>query len=260
MHLERARANRIGFTTIAVKEIRRVLRIWVQTLVPPVIQMTLYFLIFGTVIGSRVGKMNGYDYMTYIAPGIIMMSVITNSYTNVVSSFFGAKFSRYIEELMISPLANVMILLGYMAGGMFRGLAVGAIVTLVAAFFTRLPIAHPWIIISTALLTSAVFSVAGFLNALFAKKFDDVTIIPTFILTPLQYLGGVFYSISLLPLFWQHVTRADPLLYMIDTLRYGFLGVSDIARGEAYAIMGGFLVILFGLALWLLRRGTGIKS
>ncbi|MDN5865534.1 MAG: ABC transporter permease [Gammaproteobacteria bacterium] len=260
MHLERTRANWVGFSTIVVKEIRRILRIWVQTVVPPVIQMTLYFLIFGSVIGSRVGKMNGYDYMTYIAPGLIMMSVITNSYTNVVSSFFGAKFSRYVEELMISPLANASILLGYMAGGMFRGLLVGAIVTLVAALFTNLPIAHPWVIVTTALLTSAMFSVGGFLNALFAKKFDDVTIIPTFVLTPLVYLGGVFYSIALLPPIWQHVTRVDPLLYMIDTLRYGFLGVSDIALTEAYAIMVGFLVLLFALALWLLRRGTGLKS
>lgn len=260
MHLERARANWVGFSTIVTKEIRRVLRIWVQTLVPPVIQMTLYFLIFGSVIGSRVGEMHGVDYMAYIAPGLIMISVITNSYTNVVSSFFGAKFSRYIEELMVSPLANVSILLGYMAGGMFRGLMVGAIVTLIAALFTDMPIAHPWVILTTALLTSALFAVGGFLNALFAKKFDDVTIIPTFILTPLLYLGGVFYSISLLPPLWQYVTRVDPLLYMIDALRYGFLGVSDIALGEAYAIMVGFLVLLFSLALWLLKRGAGLKS
>jgi ABC-2 type transport system permease protein len=260
MHLERARANWVGFATIVVQEVRRVMRIWIQTLVPPVIQMTLYFLIFGSVIGSRVGKMHGYDYMTFIAPGLIMMSVITNSYTNVVSSFFGAKFSRYIEEMMISPLANAMILLGYMVGGMTRGLIVGAIVTLIASLFTTLPVAHPWIIVTTAILTSALFAVGGFLNALFAKKFDDVTIIPTFVLTPLQYLGGVFYSIALLPAFWQYLSRVDPLLYMIDTLRYGFLGVSDIGLGEAYAIMFGFLVFLFTLALWLLRRGSGLKT
>ncbi|MGA7966239.1 MAG: ABC transporter permease [Gammaproteobacteria bacterium] len=260
MHPERALANWIGFYTLVRKEMQRILRIWVQTLVPPVIQMTLYFLIFGSVIGSRVGKMGGYDYMAYIAPGLIMMSVITNSYTNVVSSFFGAKFARHIEELIVSPLPNVLVLLGYMTGGMLRGLMVGAIVTVVASFFTHLPIAHPWIIITTALMTSAVFALGGQLNALFAKKFDDVTIIPTFVLTPLVYLGGVFYSISLLPTFWQHVTHADPLLYMIETLRYGFLGISDIALGEAYAIMGGFLVVLFTLSLWLLKRGTGLKA
>lgn len=260
MHPERARANWIGFYTIVRKEMQRILRIWVQTLMPPVIQMTLYFLIFGSVIGSRVGQMGGYNYMTYIAPGLITMAVITNSYSNVVSSFFGSKFARHIEELLVSPLPNVFILLGYMAGGMARGLTVAAVVTLIASLFTHLPITHIWVIITAALLTSAIFALGGFLNALFATKFDDVTIIPTFILTPLQYLGGVFYSISLLPPFWQHLTRADPMLYMIDTLRYGFLGISDIAMGEAYAIMGGFLVVLFTLSLWLLRRGTGLKA
>lgn len=260
MHPERARANWIGFVTIVRKEMQRVLRIWVQTLVPPVIQMTLYFLIFGTVIGSRVGQMRGFDYMAYIAPGLIMMSVITNSYSNVVSSFFGSKFARHIEELLVSPLPDVLILLGYMAGGMARGLIVATAVTVVAALFTHLPVHHVWVIITAALMTSAIFALGGFLNALFAKKFDDVTIIPTFVLTPLQYLGGVFYSISLLPVFWQHLTRIDPLLYMIDTLRYGFLGVSDIPLGQAYAIMGGFLVVLFAVSLWLLKRGAGLKA
>lgn len=260
MHPERALANWVGFYTLVRKEMQRILRIWVQTIVPPVIQMTLYFLVFGSVIGSRVGKMHGFDYMAYIAPGLIMMSVITNSYTNVVSSFFGAKFARHIEELIVSPLPDVLVLLGYMAGGMFRGLLVGGIVTAVASFFTHLPIAHPWIIVTTALLTSGVFALGGLLNALFAKKFDDVTIIPTFVLTPLVYLGGVFYSISLLPTVWQHITRVDPLLYMIETLRYGFLGVSDIPLAEAYGIMAGFLVILFALSLWLLKRGTGLKA
>ncbi len=260
MHLERAYANWIGFYTIVRKELRRIVRIWVQTLVPPVIQMTLYFLIFGYVIGSRVGRMGGFQYMAYVAPGLIMMSVISNSYLNVVSSFFGAKFARHVEELLVSPLPNVLILLGYMAGGMARGLMVGAIVTLVASLLTTLPIAHPWIIITAALMTAAVFALGGFLNALFATKFDDISIIPTFIITPLQYLGGVFYSIALLPPFWQHLTRVDPLLYMIETLRYGFLGVSDTGIGAAYAIMGGFLVVLFFLSLWLLRRGSGLKT
>ncbi len=260
MHPERAQANWVGFTTIVVKEIRRVLRIWVQTLVPPVIQATLYFLIFGSVIGSQVGNMGGFDYMAYIAPGVIMMQVMINSYTNVVSSFFGAKFSRYVEELIISPLPNALVLFGYMLGGMFRGLMVGAIVAGIAAGFTHIPITHPGVIITTGLMTSAIFAVGGFLNALFAKKFDDVTIIPTFILTPLVYLGGVFYSIALLPTTAQYFTRVDPLLYMIGNLRYGFLGTSDIGLAEAYAIMAGFLVVLFALALWLLKRGTGLKT
>jgi ABC-2 type transport system permease protein len=260
MHPERARANWIGFVTIVRKEMQRILRIWVQTLVPPVIQMTLYFLIFGSVIGSRVGEMRGFSYMAYIAPGLIMMSVVTNSYNNVVSSFFGSKFARHIEELLVSPLPNVLILLGYMAGGMARGLTVACAVTVIAELFTHVPIAHPWVIITGGLMASAVFALGGFLNALFATKFDEISIIPNFVITPLVYLGGVFYSISLLPAFWQHATRADPLLYMIDALRYGFLGISDIPMGEAYGIMGGFLVALFCVSLWLLKRGTGLKA
>lgn len=260
MHPERARANWVGFATIVVKEIRRVLRIWVQTIVPPAINGTLYFLIFGLAVGSRIGDMHGFDYMVYIAPGVIMMQIMLNSYTNVVSSFFGAKFSRYVEELIVSPLPDSLILLGYMIGGMFRGLLVGAVITLIAWLIKGIPIAHPWVIITAALMTSALFTMGGFLNALFAKKFDDVTIIPTFVLTPLVYLGGVFYSISILPVSLQYLTRVDPLLYMIDTLRYGFLGVSDIPLAEAYGIMAGFLVILFALALWLLKRGTGLKT
>lgn len=260
MHLDRAYANWVGFYTIVRKELQRVVRIWVQTLVPPVIQMTLYFLIFGYVIGSRVGNMGGVHYMAYVAPGLIMMSVVNNSYLNVVSSFFGAKFARHIEELIVSPMPNVLILLGYVTGGMVRGLIVGSIVTGVASLLTTMPIAHPWVIITAALLASAVFALGGFLNALFATKFDDISIIPTFVITPLVYLGGVFYSISLLPPFWQHLTRIDPLLYIIDTLRYGFLGISDINIGEAYGIMAGFLVILFTLSLVLLKRGSGLKA
>ncbi|MGH8162508.1 MAG: ABC transporter permease, partial [Gammaproteobacteria bacterium] len=235
LHPERAGANWVGFSTIVVKEIRRVLRIWVQTLVPPAINGTLYFLIFGLAVGSRIGKMHGFNYMVYLAPGVIMMQIMLNSYTNVVSSFFGAKFSRYVEELIVSPMPNSLILLGYMIGGMFRGLLVGGVITLIAWLIKGIPAAHPWVIITAALLTSALFTVGGFLNALFATKFDDVTIIPTFVLTPLVYLGGVFYSISILPTPLQYVTRVDPLLYMIDTLRYGFLGVSDIPLVEAYA-------------------------
>lgn len=260
MHLERAHANWVGFYTIVRKELQRVVRIWVQTLVPPVIQATLYLLIFGSVIGSRIGSMRGHNYMAYIAPGMIMMQVVTNSYMNVVSSFFGAKFQHHVEELIVSPMPNVLILLGYVIGGMVRGLVVGGIVTGVASLLTTVPISHPWIIVSAALMASAVFALGGFLNALFATKFDDISIIPTFVITPLVYLGGVFYSISLLPPFWQHLTRVDPLLYIIDTLRYGFLGITDINIGEAYGIMGGFLMVMFTVALVLLKRGTGLKA
>jgi ABC-2 type transport system permease protein len=260
MTTARLHANYIGFQTIVIKEINRVLRIWVQTLVPPVIQMTLYFIIFGSLIGSRVGKMNGYPYMTFLSAGLIMMSVITNSYSNVVSSFFGAKFSRHIEELLVSPLPNSLILVGYIIGGMTRGLLVGALVALVASFFTDMHIAHPLITLTVALLTSIVFSMAGLINAIYAKKFDDVTIIPNFVLTPLNYLGGVFYSIALLPPVWRDLTRVDPILYMVNAFRYGILGISDIDIGTAYGIIFLFIVILFSFSLYLLNKGVGLRS
>src|SRR5699024_4173846 len=213
------------------KEITRVLRIWLQTIVPPAINMTLYFIIFGSLIGSREGKMGGYDYMAYIAPGLIMMSVITSSYSIVGSSFFGAKFSKHIEELQVSPMPNVLILLGYVIGGMTRGLLVGALVTIIALFFTDLRMAHPGITLSVVLLTSMVFCLGGFINAVFATKFDDISIVPTFVLTPLTYLGGVFYSIDLLPPFWQGLTRIDPIRYMVNAFRFVILGVFDISIG-----------------------------
>ncbi|HET7675564.1 MAG TPA: ABC transporter permease, partial [Gammaproteobacteria bacterium] len=231
-----------------------------QTIVPPGITMTLYFIIFGSLIGKRVGQMGGYSYMEFLAPGLIMMSVVMNSYTNVVSSFFGAKFGRHIEELLVSPMPNVLILLGYMVGGVCRGLLVGVLVAFVARLFTHLPLVHPFIMLTVAILTSAVFSLAGLINAVFAKKFDDVTIIPTFVLTPLNYLGGVFYSIELLSPTWQTLSRLDPILYMVNAFRYGFLGVSDISIGAAYAIIGFFLVVLFGVALVLLNKGVGLRS
>lgn len=258
--MARIQENLIGCYTIVRKEMVRVLRIWVQTVVPPVITSTLYFVIFGNLIGRRIGPMGGYDYMQYIAPGLIMMAVIQNSYGNVVSSFFGAKFARHIEELLVSPLPNFYILLGFVMGGICRGLLVGGVVTIVALFFTDLSVVHPWITFSMVLLTAAVFSLGGLINAIYSKKFDDVTIIPTFILTPLTYLGGVFYSISLLPEFWQHASRFNPILYMVNAFRYGILGVSDIGISNAYAITLLFLAVLFVLAMVLLNRGIGLKS
>ena len=254
------RLNWIGLKTIITKEILRVLRIWVQTIVPPAITMTLYFIIFGNLIGRRIGTMEGFDYMQYIAPGLIMMSVITNSYGNVVSSFFGAKFGRHIEEMIVSPMSNATIIAGHVAGGVIRGLLVGAMVTAVALFFTRLQVEHPLITISMVFLTSVVFALAGFINAIFAQKFDDISIIPTFVLTPLTYLGGVFYSISLLPEFWQHVSRGNPILYMVNAFRYGILGVSDISISTAYIIVSLFVVGLFTACLLLLNRGVGIRE
>jgi ABC-2 type transport system permease protein len=252
--------NWIGLKTIVTKEVLRVLRIWIQTIVPPAITMTLYFIIFGNLIGRRIGTMDGFDYMQFIAPGLIMMSVITNSYGNVVSSFFGAKFGRHIEEMLVSPMSNATIILGHVAGGVLRGLLVGAMVTAIALAFTNLHVEHPLITISMVLLSSIVFALAGFINAVFARKFDDISIVPTFVLTPLTYLGGVFYSISLLPDFWQQVSRANPILYMVNAFRYGILGVSDIGIGYAYAIVGLFVVGLFTACLMLLNNGVGIRE
>ena len=254
------RVNWIGFKTLVRKEIIRVARIWVQTIVPPAITMTLYFIIFGNLIGRRICVMDGFDYMQYIAPGLIMMSVITNSYGNVVSSFFGAKFGKHVEEMLVSPMSNTTIILGHVAGGIMRGLMVGALVTGIALFFTRLSVANPLITFSMVVLSSIVFALLGFVNAVFAKKFDDIAIIPTFVLTPLTYLGGVFYSISLLPEFWQKVSLVNPILYMVNAFRFGVLGVSDIAIQWAYLIVSIFIIGLFSLNLMLLNRGIGIRE
>jgi ABC-2 type transport system permease protein len=252
--------NIIAMQTIVRKEVVRVLRIWVQTVVPPAITMTLYFIIFGNLIGRRIGTMDGFDYMQYIAPGLIMMSVITNSYGNVVSSFFGAKFGRHIEEMLVSPMSNATIVIGHVAGGVLRGMLIGLLVTIIALFFTRLEVQHPFITVSIVLLSSVVFSLAGFINAVFAKKFDDISIVPTFVLTPLTYLGGVFYSISMLPEFWQTVSLANPILYMVNAFRYGILGTSDINIGVAYGILLVFVVVLFAACVQLLNRGVGIRE
>ena len=252
--------NIIAMKTIVRKEIVRVLRIWIQTVVPPAITMTLYFIIFGNLIGRRIGTMDGFDYMQFIAPGLIMMSVITNSYGNVVSSFFGAKFGRHIEEMLVSPMSNATIIIGHVAGGVLRGVMVGCLVTIIALFFTKLKVQHPLVTISIVWLSSTVFALAGFINAVFAKKFDDISIIPTFVLTPLTYLGGVFYSISLLPEFWQKVSLANPILYMVNAFRYGILGTSDISIGVAYGILLVFVTVLFVACLQLLNRGVGIRE
>jgi len=250
----------IAFMTIVVREVRRFTRIWPQTLLPPVVTMTLYFVIFGNLIGSRIGPMEGYDYMEFIVPGLIMMSVITSSYANVVSSFFSMKFQRSIEELLVSPTPNWVILTGYLAGGMARGLIVGFFVMLVSLAFTSLAFHSPALVLSTALLTSLVFSLGGFINAIFATKFDDISIVPTFVLTPLTYLGGVFYSINLLSPFWQGLSMANPILYMVNAFRFGVLGASDVGPFYAIGMLVVFSVILFTLSLWLLERGKGIRQ
>ncbi len=252
--------NLTAFYTIARREVVRILRIWTQTLIPPAITMTLYFLIFGKLIGARIGDMGGYGYMEFIVPGLVMMSIIQNAYGNISSSFFGAKFGRHVEELLVSPAPPWVLLAGYVAGGVLRGLMVGVIVFAIAMVFTRVQVPHPLVMLSSMLLGATIFSLAGFVNAVYARKFDDIAIVPTFILTPLTYLGGVFYSITLLPGWAQSATYANPIFYMVNAFRYGLLGSSDVPLWVAYALMLGFTVLLGGFALWLLRRGVGLRS
>ncbi|GAB3380608.1 ABC transporter permease [Spongiibacter taiwanensis] len=250
----------IAFSTIVRKEVRRFLRIWMQTLLPPAITMSLYFIIFGTLIGSRIGQMGGFTYMEFVVPGLIMMSVITNAYSNVVSSFFGAKFQRFVEEILVSPMSNATILWGFVLGGVARGLGVGVIVTVLSLFFTDLDIKHPLITVAIVVMSSVLFSLAGFINAVFANNFDDVSIVPTFILTPLTYLGGVFYSIDLLPEFWADVSRLNPMLYIVNAFRYGVLGVSDVGVATAFVMVGGFTVMAYAYCMFLLSRGTRLRQ
>src|SRR5450631_1049803 len=256
----RARTEWVGFSTIIIREFSRIVRIWGQTIVPPVVTATLYFVIFGSLIGKRVGQVGGYEYMQFIAPGLIMMTVITNSYGNVVSSFFGAKFGKHLEELLVSPLPNWLIVAGYVGGGILRGVLVGSVVTIVSLFFTRLALTHVIAVITAVLLTSMVFALGGLINALFAKNFDQISWFPTFVLTPLTYLGGVFYSITMLP-GWAHVvSHANPILYMVSAFRYGFLGTTDVDLKLAYGIMISAAAGMFALAVTLLNRGTGIRE
>mgnify|MGYP003669312462 CR=1 FL=1 len=250
----------IAFLTLIIKEIRRYTRIWQQTLLPPAISIGLYFVIFGSLIGPRIGKMSGFSYMEFVVPGLIMLAVITNSFGNVVSSFFGNKFAGNIEELLVSPMPNYVILLGYVTGGVSRGLAVAVIVTLLSLLFTELRVQHPLITVSVVVLTAIVFSLAGLVNAVYAENFDDISIIPTFVLTPLTYLGGVFYSISLLPEFWQGVSKLNPILYMVNGFRYGILGVSDIDVRWALVILVLFVAVLFVYALRLLETGKNLRA
>ena len=246
--------------TIAIKEFLRFIRIWLQTVVPPAITVALYFIIFGEFIGSQIGDIDGFSYIDYIVPGLILMAVISNAYANCVSSFFSSKFHRSVEEMLISPLPNYIIVAGYVSGGMLRGIVVGIAVTIVAMLFTNIEIHSYAVTIAVFILTSILFALAGFINAVYAKTFDDISIIPTFILTPLTYLGGIFYSINMLPELWQKVSLANPILYMINAFRYGLLGVTDIDLATAFLIITFFIIALFIFALRLLHKGVGIKS
>ena len=255
-----SREKYIAFQTILIREVLRFSRIWIQTILPPVITTALYFVIFGTLIGSQIGDMDGVRYMDYIVPGLIMMAVITNSYANVVSSFYGSKFQHNIEEMLVSPTPNYVILLGFVCGGVARGISVGLAVTLVSLLFSELQIHHLGVLVSVVVLTSVLFSLAGFINGIYANSFDDISIVPTFVLTPLTYLGGIFYSISMLPEFWQKASLVNPILYMVNAFRYGFLGISDIDLLVSYAIILGFVAGLFTFSLHLLSKGKGIRS
>ncbi len=254
------RTNFIALKTILIKEILRFLRIWIQTILPAAITMSLYFIIFGKLIGVQIGPIAGFSYMQYIVPGLIMMAVITNSYANVVSSFYSAKFQRHIEEMLVSPLPNHIILLGFMAGGVARGLIVGTVVTLVSLFFTQLHIHTFSVMFAVSLLTAMLFSLGGFVNAIYANSFDDIAIVPTFVLTPLTYLGGVFYSIDMLPPFWRQVSLLNPILYIVNAFRYSILGVSDVDLYTAFALILLVVSVLFGFSLWLLHKGVGIRQ
>ncbi len=254
------RQSFIAFKTIFIKEILRFTRIWIQTVLPAMITTALYFIIFGNLIGSQIGDMEGFSYIEYIVPGLILMSVITNAYGNVVSSFYSAKFQRNVEEMLVSPTPNYIILSGFISGGVVRGIVVGIAVTLVSLIFTNLQVYNVFVFASILVLTATLFSLGGFINAIFANSFDDISIVPTFILTPLTYLGGIFYTISMLPPFWQNVSLANPILYMVNAFRYGMLGVSDIELMYSYAIIITFITVLFGYCLYLLNRGYGIRT
>ena len=250
----------IAYQTLVIKEVRRFLRIWVQTLVPPVITIALYFIIFGNLIGSRIGNMGGYSYMEFIVPGLIMMSVINNAYANVVSSFFSQKFQKSIEELLVSPVPNHVILLGFVTGGVARGLCVGLIASLISLVFSGVHMHNVFITAIVILLASVVFSLGGFINAVFARNFDDISIVPTFVLTPLIYLGGVFYSVEALPDFARTISHFNPIFYMINAFRYGVLGVSDVDISLSLGLLVVLTAVMYGFSSWLLHTGKGLRN
>ncbi len=250
----------VAFYTLLIREILRFSRIWIQTILPPVITTALYFVIFGHLIGPAIGQMDGYQYIDFIVPGLIMMTVITNSYANVVSSFYGSKFQGNIAEMLVSPTPNWIILAGFIGGGIVRGMAVGIAVTIVSLLFSNLNIAHPFLMISIGILTSALFSLAGLINGVYAKSFDDISIVPTFVLKPLTYIGGVFYSINMLSEFWKNLSLFNPVLYMVNGFRYGVLGISDIAPWISFGVLIIFIIALSTYSLSLLNKGVGIRS
>ena len=249
-----------AFKTLLFKEVLRFLRIWIQTLLPSVITIALYFIIFGQLIGSQLDDIKGYKYIDYIVPGMIMMSIITNAYSNVVASFYSTKFQKHIEEMLVSPMPNYVIIWGFVGGGIARSMLVGLAVTATASIFTEIRFESPMLLLTVALLTSILFSLAGLVNAVFANSFDDISLVPTFVLTPLTYLGGIFYSIDMLPDLWRSLSHLNPVLYMVDAFRLAMLGVSDMNMRLSLAIILGFVVILYAATDMLLRKGIGIRS
>lgn len=255
--------NLQGLKTLAWAQVRRILRIWIQTILPPAITTALYFLIFGQLIGSRIGGMPGYEGLTYIefmVPGLIMLSVITNSYANVASAFYGTKFQKAMEEIIISPMPNWIILIGFLVGGIARGMLVGLVVVLTSLFFVQVTIDNIFLTAISIVLTSVLFSILGLLNGIYAKTFDDVSIIPTFVLTPLIYLGGIFYSIDILSTEWQFISQLNPILYIVNFFRFAMLGVSEINPITGMVLILVFTFIFFFIAYSLLLRGVGIKE
>ncbi|MCW1888237.1 MAG: ABC transporter permease [Candidatus Moranbacteria bacterium] len=249
----------IAYKTIVRAEVVRFFRIWSQTFLPPAITTTLYYVIFGTFIGSQIDPIGDFTYMQFIVPGLVMMAVITSSFTNTVSSFFGAKFQRQLEELLVAPVPPVVVVAGYVTGGVIRGLLTGLLVLIIALFFTHITI-FSWFAVGVfILLTSIMFSLLGLVTAIFAKNFDGVQIIPNFVLTPLTYLGGVFYSIHMLSPFWQGVSKLNPILYMVNGFRYGFLGMSDVHVGASLCMLVLMSIALVVYTMHLFRTGRGLR-
>lgn len=250
----------IPYFTMMRNEVVRMLRIWSQTLLPPVVTTSLYFIVFGTFIGSQLAPIDGFNYIQFIVPGLIMMSVITSSYTNTVSQFYFAKWTKTLEEILVSPTPDWVVIVGFVSGGVLRGLVVGVLVTIVSLFFTHLVISHVIVLLASLILTSVLFSLGGLINGIFAKGFDGISIVPTFVLTPLTYLGGIFYSIEQFPQFWQNVSLFNPILYMVNAFRYGFLGITDISLWTCFAVLIAFNLLFIGVVVYLFKKGVGFKN
>jgi ABC-2 type transport system permease protein len=250
----------VAYTTIVRKEVIRFLRIWPQTFLPSVVTTVLYFLIFGTFIGSQIKSVGDVSYMSFIVPGLVMMAVLNGSFQNIAFSFFQLKFMKTVEEILVSPMPAWTVVLGYITGSVFRGLGIGFLVFLSSYLFEVTPVAHPVLAVLIAAVTAVIFSLAGLINALYAKGFDGINIIPTFVITPLTYLGGVFYSVHLLPPLWQTISYINPVLYMVNAFRYSILGFSDIHFLTSLCVLTACISALFVWVLYLFKTGKGLRA